>query len=167
MRLYFLILVTLTSFGANAKLNCDEPFVDIKSDFLVKEIRSIDEDSQEPTLRQVIAYDSGDLTVVHQKTCAMSNIQIEYFYNNTNNSAVVSNFLDIFNQIKSKYHLEVNENFNHGLLDILKSSSLTSKNITIASPTDSVEYDFSIQVEDSYFGLYTKKLSFYISIGGL
>ncbi len=51
MRLCFLILVTLTSFGANAKLNCDEPFVDIKSEFLVKEIRSIDEDSQEPTLR--------------------------------------------------------------------------------------------------------------------
>jgi len=46
MRLYFLILVTLTSFGANAKLICDEPFLDVKSDFLVKEIRSIDEDSQ-------------------------------------------------------------------------------------------------------------------------
>ncbi|TFH89539.1 hypothetical protein [Vibrio ouci] len=167
MRFFWAIFLTLTSFGSSAKLDCSVPLVDINSDFLVKKLTSVDEDSQEPTERQFIVYDTGDIAVVHQKTCVMSNIQIEYFYNSRHYPDIADNFLNIFNQIKSEHHLKVNEDMFVSLIDILKSESFSSDKIIIKSPTDFVEYDFSIQTDDSYFGLYTKKLSFYISIGGI
>lgn len=37
MRFFLAIFLTLTSFGASAKLDCNVPFVDINSDFLVKD----------------------------------------------------------------------------------------------------------------------------------
>lgn len=167
MRFLLLIFLTATSFGSSAKLTCSVPFIDINSDFLVKKLLSVDEDSQEPTKKQFIIYDTGDIAVVHQKTCVMSTIQIEYFYNNRSYPDIANNFLSIFNQIKSEHHLNVNDDMFSVLINLLMSESFSSDKIIIKSPTDFVEYDFSIHTDDGYFGLYNKKLIFYISIGGL
>lgn len=167
MKFFWVALLLLTSFYSSAKSTCSEPFIDIKSDFLVKELFSVDKDSKEPTVRQFIVYDTGGMAIIEQKTCLMTNVQIDYYFNGRNYIDKVNNFLNIFFQIKNKHNLEVNNDIAVSLVELLKSGLFLRDSIVITSPTESVEYDFSLDTYDLYEGLYTNRLSFYMSIGGL
>lgn len=167
MKIFLVALLVLISLGSSAKSTCSEPFIDIKSDFLVKELLSVDKDSKEPTVRQFIIYDTGGMAIIEQKTCLMTNVQIDYYFNGRNYRDTVSNFLNIFDQIKKNHNLEVNNDIDISLVELLKSGLFLRDSVVITSRTESVEYDFSLYTYDLYDGLYTNRLSFYISIGGL
>ncbi|EGA66486.1 hypothetical protein [Vibrio brasiliensis] len=167
MKFFWVALLLLTSFYSSAKSTCSEPFIDIKSDFLVKELFSVDKDSKEPTVRQFIIYDTGGMAIIEQKTCLMTNVQIDYYFNGRNYIDKVNNFLNIFDQIKNKHNLKVNNDIAVSLVELLKSGLFLRDSIVITSPTESVEYDFSLDTYDLYEGLYTNRLSFYMNIGGL
>lgn len=164
---FFTYAINSKIYDVNLYTGCIKNFVDIKSDFLVKELLSVDEDSKEPTVRQFIIYDTGDMAIIEQKTCLMTNVQIDYYFNGINYSDTVNNFLNVFDQIKNKHSLEVNNDIAVSLVELLKSGLFVRDSIVITSPTESVEYDFSLDTYDLYDGLYTNRLSFYMSIGGL
>lgn len=162
-----LIIFALTTFKTSASINCTNNFVDISSEFIVKEILSIDEDSGEPTKKQFIIYDTGDLVIVHQKVCTMTNVQIEYYYNNTNNHQVASNFLNILNNVNSAHNLTVNSDISIQLENITGNNGTSKNEIDIWSSTNSVEYELLTQTNNNLSDIYKYKINFYISIGAL
>ncbi|QMV16416.1 hypothetical protein [Vibrio spartinae] len=176
-RMFFLFLLIVCFSSKASVCNNDVDFIEINSKYLSKEIQFIDPYSSEYVKRSYLIYPNGDMLVLNQKKCTMSNYEIVYYFSPDRQGEkyykdIYKRYSDILNSIVKYESLIKNKTFDDNLYQALVTKKIDDGNYSFdrVKSDDNIEYTFSINsdLDDlDLYGIYRYKFITYIGIGGL
>ncbi|WP_299022778.1 hypothetical protein [uncultured Photobacterium sp.] len=168
MKTILFLIALLSSFSSVSSTLCHKEMITINSTDLTKKINKKSSDSNENINRDFFIYSTGEMLILNQKHCLMSNYDISYYYQfDSNRDEAFNKIIEILNNILKHEDLVTNKEFNKNLKLALLNNKLDNNDFNLSKNKndDNIEHYFHLTKQED--DIYNFRLSLYIGIGGL